>query len=156
MTYLSIYDKNTSKRITSFVTGVHGETIDELTEKAKAEYPDAIHITQTESEWQEAIAGNYEYRDGKLQAPLPPTQKELDAAEYKQLQTSELAELKQLLADTDYNVTKFMEGVITAEQYEPMKQARTAWRAAYNAIETAKNLKALKKITYSTVIPVIK
>lgn len=156
MTYLSIYNETTGKRITSLVTGVHGETTDELAEKAKAEYPNAIHITQTEPEWQESIAGNYEYRDGKLQAPLPPTQEELDAIEYDRLQAVELAELKQLLVDTDYNVTKFMEGVITAEQYEPMKQARAAWRAAYNAIETAKDLKALKTITYNTDIPTIK
>lgn len=156
MTYLSIYDKKSSKRITSFVTGVHGETIDELTEKAKSDYPNAIYINQTEDEWQESIAGNYEYRDGKLQAPLPPTQEELDAIEYARLQAAELAELKQLLSDTDYNVTKFIEGVLTAEQYEPMKKARAEWRAAYNAIETAKNLEALKKITYSTHIPVIK
>lgn len=155
MQYLSIYS-DAGERITSFVTGVHGETIDELTEKAKAEYPDAIHITQTESEWQEAIAKNYEYRDGRLQAPLPPTQEELDAAEYKRLQISKMAELKQLLADTDYNVTQFMEGVITAEQYEPMKQARMAWRAAYNAIEAAKDLKELKTITYNTDIPTVK
>lgn len=156
MTYLSIYNETTGKRITSLVTGVHGETTDELAEKAKAEYPNAIHITQTEPEWQESIAGNYEYRDGKLQAPLPPTQEELDAIEYARLQAAELAELKQLLSDTDYNVTKFIEGVLTAEQYEPMKKARAEWRAAYNAIETAKNLEALKKITYSTHIPVIK
>lgn len=156
MTYISIYNKTSGERITSLVTGVHGETIEELTEKAKSDYPNAIYINQTKDEWQESIAGNYEYRDGKLQAPLPPTQEELDAIEYDRLQAVELAELKQLLADTDYNVTKFMEGVITAEQYEPMKQARVAWRAAYNAIETAKDLKELKKITYSTHIPAIK
>ena len=155
MQYLSIYS-DTGERITSFVTGVHGNTEEALKELAKKEYPDNISVLQTESEWQVAIAGNYEYRDGKLQAPLPPTQKELDAAEYRRLQISKMAELKQLLADTDYNVTKFIEGVITAEQYEPMKQARTAWRAAYNAIEMAKDLEELKKITYSTHIPVIK
>lgn len=154
--YISIYSKETGLRITTFAVGIHGETIEELTEKAKAEYPDAIHITQTESEWQESIAGNYEYRDGKLQAPLPPTQEELDAIEYARLQAAELAELKQLLSDTDYNVTKFIEGVLTAEQYDPMKKARAEWRATYNAIETAKDLKELKKITYSTHIPVIK
>lgn len=156
MTYISIYNKTSGERITSLVTGVHGETIEELTRKAKSDYSNAIYINQTEDEWQESIAGNYEYRDGKLQAPLPPTQEELDAIEYARLQAAELAELKQLLSDTDYNVTKFIEGVFTATQYEPMKQARAEWRAAYNAIETTKDLKALKTITYSTHIPVIK
>lgn len=155
MQYLSIYS-DTGERITSFVTGLHGDTEEALKELAKKEYPDNISVLQTESEWQVAIAGNYKYRDGKLQAPLPPTQEELDAIEYARLQAAELAELKQLLSDTDYNVTKFIEGVLTAEQYEPMKKARAEWRAAYNAIETAKNLEALKKITYSTHIPVIK
>lgn len=156
MTYISIYNKTSGARITSLVVGVHGETVEELTRKSKSDYPNAVYITQTEEEWQESIAGNYEYRDGKLQAPLLPTQEELDAIEYARLQAAELAELKQLLSDTDYNVTKFIEGVLTAEQYDPMKKARAEWRATYNAIETAKDLKALKKITYSTVIPVIK
>lgn len=45
LTYLSIYDA-TGERVTSFVTDVHGDTVEELQAKAEAEYPDKTHVVQ--------------------------------------------------------------------------------------------------------------
>ena len=46
-----------------------------------------------------------------------------------------IAELKQLLADTDYKAIKYAEGEITAEEYEPIKQQRREWRKEINELE---------------------
>ena len=39
-----------------------------------------------------------------------------------------IAELKSLLANTDYQVLKWNEGELTDEQFEPMRLQRKAWR----------------------------
>ena len=39
-----------------------------------------------------------------------------------------IEELKSLLAKTDYQAIKFAEGEISAEEYEPMRLQRKAWR----------------------------
>ena len=46
LTYLSIYDA-TGERVTSFVTGVHGDTVEELQTKAKVEYPGRSMLCKT-------------------------------------------------------------------------------------------------------------
>ena len=47
--------RETGERLTSFVVGIHGATLQELKEKAKSEYPSAIQIEQTAVEWQESL-----------------------------------------------------------------------------------------------------
>lgn len=39
-----------------------------------------------------------------------------------------IAELKQMLFDTDYQVLKWKEGELTDEEFEPMRLKRKAWR----------------------------
>ena len=39
-----------------------------------------------------------------------------------------IAELKKKLFETDYKALKFIEGELTGEEYEPIKQQRKAWR----------------------------
>ncbi len=46
-----------------------------------------------------------------------------------------ILELKKKLADTDYKLMKFMEGQLTEEEYEPIKQQRQAWRNEINELE---------------------
>ena len=41
---------------------------------------------------------------------------------------SRINELKSLLAKTDYKAIKYAEGELTAEEYEPIRQQRKAWR----------------------------
>ena len=43
--------------------------------------------------------------------------------------------LKNELAATDYKALKFLEGELTAEEYEPVKQQRKAWREEINRLE---------------------
>ena len=46
-----------------------------------------------------------------------------------------IAELKGLLAKTDYQAIKFAEGIWTAEEYEELRLQRQAWRDEINACE---------------------
>jgi len=46
-----------------------------------------------------------------------------------------IAELKQLLAASDYKAIKYAEGLISAEDYEPIKQERQAYRDEINQLE---------------------
>nr|DAZ30306.1 MAG TPA: hypothetical protein [Caudoviricetes sp.] len=75
MQYLSIYS-DTGERITSFVTGVHGDTAEELEERAKKEYPDNISVLQTESEYNGAMKGDLLYINGSYNKRPEPTEEE--------------------------------------------------------------------------------
>lgn len=75
MQYLSIYSSE-GERITSFVTGVHGETEEELKERAKKEYPDNVGVLQTESEYNEAMKGDLLCINGKYSKRPEPTEEE--------------------------------------------------------------------------------
>lgn len=90
MQYLSIYSES-GERITSFVTGVHGETAEELTERAKKEYPDNVSVLQTESEYNEALKGDLLYINGKYSSRPEPSEEEKREAELAALD-SEYAE----------------------------------------------------------------
>ena len=46
-----------------------------------------------------------------------------------------IAELKSLLAETDYKAIQFAEGEITAEDFEPIKLQRRNWRVEINKLQ---------------------
>lgn len=46
-----------------------------------------------------------------------------------------IAELKQQLAETDYQAIKYAEGWLSEEEYEPIKTQRQAWREEINNLE---------------------
>lgn len=47
----------------------------------------------------------------------------------------QIQDLKEELAATDYKAIKFAEGLITAEEYEPIKAERQALRDRINELE---------------------
>ena len=49
--------------------------------------------------------------------------------------STRIAELKQMLADTDYIVIKIAEGVATWDEYPGVKEQRQAWREEINKLE---------------------
>ena len=49
---------------------------------------------------------------------------------------AEITALKSLLTDTDYKALKHADGVMSAEEYEPVRQQREEWRDKINALET--------------------
>ena len=50
-----------------------------------------------------------------------------------------IAEFKNLLSKTDYQAIKFAEGELSAEEYEPIRLQRKAWREEINMLEGGKN-----------------
>lgn len=67
--------------------------------------------------------------------------------EIVQVVTSELdmalqriRELKGKLDGTDYMGMKYMEGALSSEEWEPIRQQRAEWRAEINSIEAQYNL----------------
>lgn len=49
---------------------------------------------------------------------------------------AEITALKSLLTDTDYKALKHADGVMSAEEYEPIRLQREEWRDKINALET--------------------
>ncbi len=75
-------------------------------------------------------AAGYHYVE---QVPQEPTEEEV--AEMERL--NRIAELKQLLAESDYKAIKYAEGWLTAEEYSDTKAQRQAWRNEINELEGA-------------------
>lgn len=48
---------------------------------------------------------------------------------------SRIQELKQNLANTDYQAIKYAEGMISENDYQPIKAQRQAWRDEINELE---------------------
>ena len=48
-----------------------------------------------------------------------------------------IKELKKFLANTDYQAVKHSEGVMSDEEFEPIKQNRAAWRSEINEIQSS-------------------
>lgn len=47
----------------------------------------------------------------------------------------QIISLKQNLADTDYQAIKYAEGLLTLDEYEPIREQRQAWRDEINRLE---------------------
>ena len=60
-----------------------------------------------------------------------------EAAQQAQTNAQRIGELKSLLFESDYKAIKFAEGRLTAEEYEPDRVQRQAWRDEINALEGA-------------------
>lgn len=69
---------------------------------------------------------DYKYVDGVyVYDPLPKADDN----------STRIAELKQMLADTDYIVIKIAEGVATWDEYPGIKEQRQVWREEINKLE---------------------
>ena len=79
--YLSIFDKTTGTRKTSYtILGqVHGSTMDELKQKAAADYPDDYAVPQTAEEYHNGISGDLRWNGDTYTDPPQPTAEELQA-----------------------------------------------------------------------------
>ena len=53
----------------------------------------------------------------------------------KEIAQQRIAELKQMLTNTDYEAIKYAEGVMTEAEYSPYKADRQKWRAEINELE---------------------
>ena len=125
LTYLSIYDA-TGERVTSFVTGVHGNTAEELQAKAEAEYPDKIHVMQDALTYNKALQGDLLYKDGTYQAKPEPTEEEKRESELAALDS----EYANKISEVESEMAK-AKAVEDEDYYSDLKAEREALVAEY-------------------------
>lgn len=110
-TYVSVYNEETGERITSYVTGVHADTVEELQTLAASQYPSNPRIVQTSAEYNNALQNNLLYKDGQYHEKPAPTEEEIREqnlnaldSEYSQKISDVETEMAkaQAVGDTDY------------------------------------------------------
>ena len=96
--YLSIFDKTTGTRKTSYtILGqTHGSTMDELKQKASADYPDDYAVPQTAEEYHNVISGDLRWNGDAFIDPPQPTAEELQAAALAKLDSEYQAKFDEL------------------------------------------------------------
>lgn len=125
LTYLSIYE-TTGERVTSYVTGVHGDTVEELQTKAKVEYPDKVHFVQDALTYNKALQGDLLYKDGAYQAKPEPTEEEKREAELAALD----AEYANKISEVESEMAK-AKAIEDEDYYSDLKAEREELVAEY-------------------------
>lgn len=100
--YLSIYNKDTGERETSYVVGIHGNSMDELKVLAKQNYPDGVFIEQNGTEWNNAVQNDLIYNAGQLIQRPAPTEDELRQQKLAALDS----EYSQKISDVETEMAK--------------------------------------------------
>lgn len=75
--YVSIYNADTGERETSYVVGIHGETMDELKALATKNYPNGVAIEQDGATWNNAVQNDLIYKAGQLVERPAPSEDEV-------------------------------------------------------------------------------
>lgn len=75
--YVSVYNADTGERETSYVVGIHGETVDELKALAAKNYPNGVAIEQDGATWNNAVQNDLIYKAGQLVERPAPTEDEV-------------------------------------------------------------------------------
>lgn len=100
--YVSVYNKDTGERETSYVVGVHGDTVDELKALAAKSYPQGIAIEQDGAAWNEAVQNDLIYNAGQLVQRPAPTEDELHQQKLAALDS----EYSQKISDVETEMAK--------------------------------------------------
>jgi hypothetical protein len=100
--YLSIYNADTGERETSYVVGIHGDSMDELKALAAKNYPQGIAIEQDGAEWNNAVQNDLIYSAGQLVQRPAPTEEELR----EQKLTALDSEYSQKISDVETEMAK--------------------------------------------------
>lgn len=75
--YVSAYNADTGERETSYVVGIHGETMDELKALAAKNYPNGVAIEQDGATWNNAVQNDLIYKAGQLVERPAPSEDEV-------------------------------------------------------------------------------
>lgn len=100
--YLSIYNANTGERETSYVVGIHGDSMDELKALAAKNYPQGVAIEQDGAEWNNAVQNDLIYKAGQLVQRPAPTEEELREEKLTALDS----EYSQKISDVETEMAK--------------------------------------------------
>ena len=75
--YVSVYNADTGERETSYVVGIHGDTVDELKALAAKNYPQGVAIDQAGATWNNAVQNDLIYKAGQLVERPAPSEDEV-------------------------------------------------------------------------------
>lgn len=100
--YVSVYNKDTGERETSYVVGIHGDTVDELKALAAKNYPKCVAIEQNGTAWNEAVQNDLIYSAGQLVQRPAPTEDELRQQKLAALDS----EYSQKISDVETEMAK--------------------------------------------------
>ena len=117
----------------------------QTTKKVEGFYPDFINYEVVPTPYVEINDERYDTlvtlaNSGKELYLSNLVEKSFDLREIvisqEQQRQNRIAELKSLLAQTDYQAIKYAEGQLSASEYAEMKKQRQAWRDEINELET--------------------
>lgn len=100
--YVSIYNADTGERETSYVVGIHGETMDELKALAAKNYPKGIVLEQDGAAWNNAVQNDLIYKAGQLVEKPAPTEDEVREQKLAALDS----EYSQKISDVETEMAK--------------------------------------------------
>lgn len=124
--YLSIYNKDTGERETSYVVGIHGDTVDELKALAAKSYPQGVAIEQDGTAWNEAVQNDLIYRAGQLVQRPAPTEDELRQQKLAALDS----EYSQKISDVETEMAK-ANAIGDADYLAELKEERESLVSEY-------------------------
>lgn len=125
LTYLSVYEE-TGERITSYVTGVHGDTVEDLKAKADEEYPDKIHVEQDSLTYNNALQNDLFYVNGEYTPKPEPTEEEKREAKLSALDSEYSSKISEV--ETEMAKAKAIED---EDYYSDLKEEREELVAEY-------------------------
>lgn len=124
--YLSIYNADTGERETSYVVGIHGETLDELKALAAKNYPEGVAIEQDGAAWNNAVQNDLIYKAGHLVERPAPTEDEVREQKLATLDS----EYSQKISDVETEMAK-ANAVGDADYFNDLKAERETLVSEY-------------------------
>lgn len=100
--YVSVYNADTGERETSYVVGIHGETVDELKALAAKNYPEGVVLEQDGAAWNNSVQNDLIYKAGQLVERPAPTEAEMREKKLAALDS----EYSQKISDVETEMAK--------------------------------------------------
>lgn len=125
--YLSIYNADTGERETSYVVGIHGETMDELKALVAKNYPEGVvAIEQNGAAWNNAVQNDLIYKTGQLVERPAPTEAEMREQKLAALDS----EYSQKISDVETEMAK-ANAIGDADYFNDLKTERETLVSEY-------------------------
>lgn len=124
--YVSVYNADTGERETSYVVGIHGETVDELKALAAKNYPKGVVIEQDGTAWNNAVQNDFVYKAGQLVERPALTEEEVRAQKLADLDS----EYSQKISDVETGMAK-ANAIGDAEYFNDLKAERETLVSEY-------------------------
>lgn len=124
--YVSVYNADTGERETSYVVGIHGETVDELKALAANNYPEGVAIEQDGAAWNNAVQNDLIYKAGQLVERPAPTEDEVREQKLATLDS----EYSQKISDVETEMAK-ANAIGYADYFNDLKAERETLVSEY-------------------------